>query len=76
MTPSQDSAVQNPDIPGLGAGSIALLKDQIEQGSDAFTIACTLSFNSFEACADTRNSTNDEYEIEDHVRALVLKVSR
>jgi len=73
MTPSQDSAVQNPDMPGLGAGSIALLKDQIEQGSDAFTIACTLSFNSFEAYADTRNSTNDEYEIEAHVRALVLK---
>lgn len=64
---------EDPTITGLASGSLALLKDQINAGHDAFTIVCSISFNSFDQYEDSRDSYNQEYDIESHVRALLLK---
>jgi len=72
--PSEDFAFpSDPSIPGLRAGTLDLIKDQIEAGHDAFTIACSVSFNSFNEYEDSRDSYNQEYALEAHVRTLLLR---
>jgi hypothetical protein len=73
MSNKKSSLPSDPDIPGLTAGSLALLKDQIENGHNAFTIVCGVSFNSFEEYEDSRDSYNQEYNLGPHVRTLLLR---
>lgn len=73
MNSTSSSMPSDPEISGLGAGSLALMKQQIEEGHDAFTLACAIEFVSFDEYEDSRESCNDEYSIQAHIRTLFLK---
>lgn len=73
MTLEKQSLPVDPSIPGLAARTVPLLKDQIEAGSDAFTIVCGVSFTSFNEYEDSRDSCNDEYDLAPYIRSLLLR---
>ena len=73
MAFENQSLPADPSVPGLAARVLPLLKDQIEAGRDAFTIVCGVSFTSFDKYEDSRNSCNDEYNLEPHIRSLLLR---
>ena len=73
MNSASSSNPSDPAISGLGAGSLSLIKQQIEESREAFTVACAIEFASLDEYEDSRKSCNDEYNIQAHIRTLFLR---
>lgn len=73
MSPEEPTIPPQPNIPGLGQGSVELIKQQIEEGKDAFTVACSIKFFSLDEYKDKREDSDENYDAGTHIRSLFLK---
>jgi hypothetical protein len=61
--------------PNVSAAVNALYKQaikQVEQGHDAFTVACALTLDSTDEFEDARTDWHHKYALESHVRAMIF----